>query len=529
MDSLKRMLFAKANNLVVILLSVALGAALASNWTRPNSLYAVDPETTTAAQKATLKQIEDGFTGIADKVEPTVVTIEARSVPQAGEEQERPRQRVQRRNDQNPFPEGFPFGEMPFPDLFRQFGGPEAAPQRSGGSGVIVRANGSEAYVLTNFHVVRDRDRFMVTLSDKSEHVATLVGQDEMTDLAVLKMSMPRSVAARHVAALGDSEQVRVGQWAIAIGSPLSYDQTFTVGVISATGRSLRGGGGSSQYHGLIQTDAAINPGNSGGPLVNIDGEVVGINVAIASTMGASGNIGIGFAIPVNTAKEILDQLIDKGKVTRGWLGIVTSGANQELSPVMKRHFGVENGALVEDLVKDGPAAKAGLQSEDVIIKLDDQPVANFNELLHLVGMRPGKRVTLTIVRERREMKLPVTLGERDTEQNLAGLLRGRNEEQEAAPGQPTTVQDKKFGLSVMPPRDANTKGVEVVAVAPGSPADETGITRGDIIQKVAGQEITNVESFQKAMAGLGSGEQVVVRVRRQATGNTMFVTMIVP
>jgi serine protease Do len=264
MSSLKRLLFAKANNLVVILLSVALGFALASNWSRPNSLYAVDPQTTTAAQKATLKQIEDGFTTIAEKAEPTVVTIEARANPKAADENPRVQQRRRPQPDDE---NGNPFGDLP--DFFRRFGAPDTAPSRSGGSGVIVRTDGRNAYVLTNFHVVRNRDRFTVTLQDKTDHPATLVGQDEMTDLAVLKVETSRPLPPQYVASLGDSDRVRVGQWAIAIGSPLSYDQTLTVGVISAKGRTLYGGGGGggrSQYSDLIQTDAAINPGNSGGP-----------------------------------------------------------------------------------------------------------------------------------------------------------------------------------------------------------------------------------------------------------------------
>jgi serine protease Do len=523
---MKRLLFAKANNLVVILLSITLGATLATNWARPNNSYAVDPQTTAAEQKATLKQVEDGFTGIAEKVEPTVVTIEARAVPKAQEDAPRTQQRRRQQDDGNS-----PFGDLP--DLFRQFGAPspDTAPARSGGSGVIVRADNKGIYVLTNYHVVRSRDKFMVTLQDKTEHPASLVGQDVMTDLAVLKMEPGRSIPTRYVATLGDSSRVRVGQWAIAIGSPLSYDQTLTVGVISAKGRSLRGDrSGGSQYNDLIQTDAAINPGNSGGPLVNIDGEVVGINVAIASAGGAAGNIGIGFAIPINTAKTILNQLIDTGKVTRGWLGITNSQANQQLSPALRENYGVEGGALVEDVVPDSPAAKAGLKSEDVIIKFGNEPINSFGDLQRMVGTtRPNTRVTLTVMRERKQITMPLTLEERPDEAKMGDVLGGGRGRNRPAPGQPDTAQDKVFGLTVQPPTDRSAQGLEVVAVAPASPAEDAGIEAGDIIQRIGRTNVTDLPSFRKALEGSKAGDDLVVRIRRQGSGTTAIVTMRTP
>jgi len=526
---MKRLLFAKANNLVVILLSVMLGATLATNWARPNKSYAVDPQTTTAEQKATLKQIEDGFTGIAERVEPTVVTIEARATPKATDDAPRTQQRrpaPDNGNDPNS-----PFGDLP--DLFRRFGtpAPDTAPARSGGSGVIVRADNRGVYVLTNYHVVRSRDKFTVTLQDKTEHPATLVGQDVMTDLAVLKMEPSRTLPTRYVATLGDSSRVRVGQWAIAIGSPLSYDQTLTVGVISAKGRSLQGGGGGgSQYTDLIQTDAAINPGNSGGPLVNVDGEVVGINVAIASAGGAAGNIGIGFAIPINTAKTVLNQLIDTGKVTRGWLGIQTSEGNRELSPALREHYGVDGGALVEDLVPDSPAAKAGLKPEDVIVKFGDERIGSFGDLQRMVGTtRPNTRVTLTVVREGKQITLPLTLETRPDEDKMADVLGGRGRNSRPAPGQPDSAQDKRFGLTVQPPTDRTVQGVEVVAVSPASPAEDAGIQAGDILQRIGRTNITDLASFRKALEGSKPGDELVARIRRQGSGNNAIVTLRTP
>jgi Do/DeqQ family serine protease len=523
---MKRLLFAKANNLVVIVLSIMLGATLATNWARPNNSYAVDPQTSAAEQKATLKQVEDGFTGIAEKVEPTVVTIEARATPKAEEDAPRAQRRPQ--NDDNN-----PFGDLPLPDFFRRFGSPspDAAPARSGGSGIIVRADNKGVYVLTNNHVVRNRDKFSITLQDKSEHPATLVGQDVLTDLAVLKIEPSRTLPTRYVATLGDSSRVRVGQWAIAIGSPLSYDQTLTVGVISAKDRSLQGGSnGGSQYTDLIQTDAAINPGNSGGPLVNIDGEVVGINVAIASAGGAAGNIGIGFAIPINTAKMVVTQLIDNGKVTRGWLGITNAPANQELSPALREHYGVEGGALVEDVLPNSPAAKAGLQVEDVITKFGNEPINSFGDLQRMVvATKPNTRVTLTVVRDRKQITLPLTLETRPDEPSLVGGGAGRRDRNRPAPGQPDTAQNKVFGLTVQPPTDRSVQGVEVVAVAPASPAEDALIQAGDIIQRIGRTNITDLASFRKALEGTKAGDELVVRLRRQGNGGHSIVTLKTP
>nr|AIA11915.1 PDZ domain protein [uncultured bacterium] len=504
-------MFAKrSNNLAVIALSVALGGTLASTWTRPNQAVATDQGVVSSDQKAALARIEDAFTSIADRVEPTVVTISAKATVRQSQNTQ-PRQRRQRGDD-----EDGSFGGVPF-EFFRQFEAPDRSPSPAGGSGVIVRAQGNTAYILTNNHVVRSRDRFRVSLQDGQEFDATLVGADERSDLAVLKIQTPRPLPAKNVASLGDSGRVRVGQWAIAIGSPLGYDSTFTVGVISAKGRTLSGMGRSS-YSDLLQTDASINPGNSGGPLVNIDGEVVGINVAIASAPGAMGNIGIGFAIPANTAKDVMSQLIEKGKVTRGWLGVQTSMGNRELAQELKAHYGVQGGALVEDVLPNSPAQKAGLKAEDVIVRFGDRPVNNFTDLEGAVGnTRPNTRIPVTIVRDRREMTLQVTLEERLPEDQVAKLARGGQggEGQEGEPARPEPMAGK-FGLTVQQPADAAVKGVEVVAVAPGSPAEEAGIRAGDIIEKVGRSEVANLSAYRKAIDAAPDTEAVVLRVRAQ-------------
>jgi serine protease Do len=295
----------RSNNLVVIALSTALGGTLAGRWVGENRAVAGDHDVRLTEQRAALALLEDGFTAIADAVEPAVVTIQARATPRPpGAGPGQPRDQDAEAEDRF----GFPYEFVP------DDGGPPPVPAAKGGSGLIVRKAGRTAYILTNDHVVSGRDQFRVTLQDHSVHWAALVGADRRLDLAVLKIVTPRPLPDEWVAVLGDSSRVRVGQWAIAIGSPYGYDETLTVGVISARDRALSGGVGPyGPYTGLLQTDASINQGNSGGPLVNIDGEVIGINVLIAAAPGTAGSIGIGFAIPINAAKAALGSLIGRG------------------------------------------------------------------------------------------------------------------------------------------------------------------------------------------------------------------------
>jgi serine protease Do len=508
---------------VLVLVSMLFGGLLAMQEDRAPRAVAAARSASTPEQKATLRTLEDGFAAIAEKVGPTVVTIEAKAGARPAAAPTRPRRREGGENEgpffSSPFRFRFPDMFQDFPDFpqFPQFPGPAPGPSPSGGSGVIVRERGNAAYILTNAHVIRDRDRITVTLQDGREYPAHIAGVDDRTDLAVLKITPSAPLPARFIAILGDSRRVRVGQWAIAIGSPLGYESTLTVGVISAVGRSLASAGTGS-YTGLIQTDASINPGNSGGPLVNIDGEVIGVNVAIASTLGARGNIGIGFAIPINTAKEVLDQLIEKGKVTRGWLGVQTSLDNRELSPELKAHYGVSGGALVEDVVKGSPADRAGLRPEDIVIRFGSRTINTFGDLEEAVSATPpNTRVPLTVVRDGRQVNLTLTLGVRPSEQSLARPSGGGEGGSEGEPT-PEAVRGK-FGLTVGP--SAAGPGVEVVSVAPGSPAADAGISAGDLIQKIGRTEITDVASFRRAMAAANETQPLVIRVRFARTGTT--------
>ena len=340
-----------------------------------------------AAGLGIAEALQLGFVDVAQHVRPAVVHLGTI-------------QRAKNRRGPN-LPQGNddPF----FRDFFNQFFGSEGPDSRSEfrrpglGSGVIIDKRG---LVLTNFHVVKGADEILIRLSDKREYRGQILGTDPKTDLAVVKFQPDHEVT---VASLGNSDALRVGECAIAIGNPFGLDQTVTVGVISATGRSDVG---IATYENFIQTDASINPGNSGGPLVNLKGEVIGVNTAIV----AAGQ-GIGFAIPINMVKRVVDQLVDKGKVVRGWLGV----ALQPLSPDLAQSLGLAgtNGAVVGSTITGSPAAQAGLQQGDVIIAYDSTPVDDYRHVQRLVAeTRVGKSVTLQIVRKKQKMDVAITIAE---------------------------------------------------------------------------------------------------------------------
>ncbi len=334
--------------------------------------------------------LQAGFVGVAEHVRPAVVNLG--TIQKA-------------RGSRAPGPQ--PGRDDPFfQEFFKQFFGPEGPSggsefRRPGlGSGVIFDKRG---LVLTNFHVVKGADEITVKLSDKREYRGQLLGTDPKTDLAVIRFQPDHELT---VATLGNSEALRVGEWAIAIGNPFGLDQTVTVGVISATGRSDVG---VATYENFIQTDASINPGNSGGPLLNLKGEVIGINTAIFSQSG--GSVGIGFAIPINMVKRVVDQLVDKGKVVRGWLGV----SLQPLSAELADSLGVpgKQGAVVASTMPGGPAAAAGLQQNDVILAFDKTPVADYHHFQRLTAeTRAGSKVVLQVLRKKKTIELPVTVAE---------------------------------------------------------------------------------------------------------------------
>jgi Do/DeqQ family serine protease len=429
--------------------------------------------------RALLRALEDAFSAVADRVMPAVVNVSTVGQKSAGNgEDERYREF---------------FGDELYDRYFRRRPREDG---RASGSGVIVDSKG---YILTNNHVIENAREITVRLSDSRKFTATLVGRDPKTDLAVLKVDAPRPLPA---AELGDSARLRVGQWAIAIGNPFGLDRTVTVGIVSATARNRVG---VATYENFIQTDASINPGNSGGPLLNLDGKVIGINTAIV----AAGQ-GIGFSIPINEAKAVMAQLISKGRVVRGWLGIVIQDVTDELAG----SFGVlpRQGVLVADVMKGGPAETAGLRAGDVVVEFAGTPIREVPDLQRRVAdVKPGQKVRLRVVRDRATVPVTVTVGEMPAEE--PALLA-----QAGAEG---------FGLQVEPlsPSVAErlnlpvSQGVLVIDVAAGGPADRAGLRRGDVILEVGKQPVADVPAFARALAALAPGDTALIYVHRPGAG----------
>ncbi|MDZ7290182.1 MAG: DegQ family serine endoprotease [candidate division KSB1 bacterium] len=452
--------------------------------------------------RALLQQFSAAFEEAAAKVNPSVVPIFSEQVLE----------------EQSPFSmRDDPFRQFFGDDFFRRFfgtppGGGERQRVRNLGSGVIVSNDG---YILTNNHVVQNADRVTVMLSNQKKYTAKVIGTDPQTDVAVIK------IEARNlpVATLGNSDDVRVGQWVIAVGNPFQLLHTVTAGIISAKGRSSVG---LAQYEDFIQTDASINPGNSGGALADLDGNVIGINTAISSPSG--GNVGIGFAIPINMAKKVMEELTSKGKVTRGYLALVPQDLDENMAKALKLKS--TDGALVGDVTPDGPADKAGIKRGDIITSFNGKKVANSTQLRNMVAeAEPGSSAKVGVLRDGRDMEITVVLGERPDD---GGRRRTRGE-------QPDEQTSKKLGLSVqtLTPELAqqfgyrNERGVIVANVESGSPADDAGLRRGDLIKEANRVEVRNVREFNQVIQDLGSGDTVAVLVRRGQ--NTFYAAIQIP
>jgi len=437
------------------------------------------------------RSLGQAFVEVAKKVQPAVVNVTTEKTITM-----RPWDR---------FGEDF-FRGSPFEDFFRGFGSPREREreykhkQRSGGSGVIVD---KEGYILTNNHVVEGVEKVKVKLNDGREFTATVKGQDSRTDLAVLHIK----AKDLPVATLGDSDKLDVGEWAIAIGSPFGLEHTVTVGVISAKGRS---GLGTGTYEDFIQTDASINPGNSGGPLINIDGEVIGINAMIIQP-----GTGIGFAIPINMAKQILSDLIKHGKYVRSWLGI----SAQDLTPEMIEHFKVKEkeGVLVGQIYPGTGAEKAGLASGDIIKSVDDKPVKNVNELVReILKRKVGEKVKLNIVRDGKPMTLEVTTKAMPEKAELA-----KEKEEEGTLG--AKVQELTPQLATQYRISGIRQGVVVISVEDGSLADEIGLQEGDVILEINRKKIENLKDFNKAIKDGNFEKGILFQLHRK--GSSFYIT----
>ena len=402
--------------------------------------------------------------------------------------------------------------------LFRQFFGnefggrfnvPREQREKSLGSGVIVSPEG---YILTNNHVVDHATDVMVTLSDKREMKARVIGTDPRTDIAVLKIDGSNFPSLT----LADSSKVEVGDIVLAIGDPFGVGQTVTSGIVSATGRSLNGA--IEQVEDFIQTDAPINPGNSGGALVDDEGHLIGINTAILAGH-SGGNQGIGFAVPINLARHDLDSILAHGKVERGYLGILP----QDVTPAMAKALGVEHntGALVGDVTANSPASKAGLQKGDIILDIDGQQIGDANQLRLKVGMLdPNARVNLKVLRDGKTQAMAVQLGSFPENEPQASI--GKSEKNDALEG--VTVENLMADVAQELKLGPATKGVLVNQVDPGSRAAEAGLQRGDVIQQVNRKPVVSVNEFKQAMSVTTKDKPVLLLVNRQ--GNTLFLAI---
>jgi serine protease Do len=482
---------------LVVVTAVIAGGIIAiglKNWTGRDVFGASKLAVTLARDPAPvpLGNFTNGFASVLKPALPAVVNIHSSKVVKA-----RPQQTM-------------PFFNDP---MFRQFFGPQFSPEQpqsereqSLGSGVIITSDGT---IVTNNHVIDGATDIKVDLADKREFKAKLIGTDAKTDIAVLKID----ATGLPTLALGDSSKLKVGDVIFAIGDPFGVGETATMGIVGATGRNNLG---IENYEDFIQTDAAINPGNSGGAMIDLHGDLIGINTAILAG-GSGGNQGIGFAIPINMARSVMDQIVSHGKVVRGYLGIQI----QALTPDLAKQFGINQGggALVGQVEGDTPAAKAGLKRGDVIVSLNGQPVVSDRDLrLRISQTAPGTNVKLGVSRGGKVQDFSVTLGE------LPEKVAQEGAGNESAPGglQGVEVQNLTPDLAQQLQLPAGTKGVVVSEVDPSSPA-ASELNRGDVIQEVNHKSVSNVEEYRQAIAAAGN-QPVLLLVNRD--GGTQYVVI---
>ena len=461
----------------------------------------VSPGTLFALSSHTQPLASNIFVEIAKKQNPAVVNVSTKA--KAG---------TAHKNFRVPRPgPGENKSPDPFRDFYDRFFGerPNQRPKRGMGSGFVID---KEGHILTNYHVIEGAGEIVVILDDngtEKEYTATLVGSDPKTDIALIKINRESGDNKDFpFLRLGSSENLEVGEWVVAIGNPFGLSHTVTVGVVSALGRSI----GAGPYDEFIQTDASINPGNSGGPLINIEGDVIGINTAIISG-NTGGNVGIGFAIPIDIAKGILKDLRERGTVTRGWLGVMI----QKITPELAKSFGLSQseGALVGDVIPDGPAAKGGVKRGDVIVMFDGQQVKDMEDLPKIVAAtRPNSVVDVEVIRDGSRMTLSVSIE-----------LLEDSQETVVAKADPLglQVQDITEGLAQSLKLES-VEGVLVSDVTAGNAAAEAGIRRGDVISEMNRSIVKDMRDYQNLMASVQKGSSVLFLVKRG--GSTIYIAV---
>ena len=454
-----------ASSLIFLLIGLGIGEDTSHGGLASQKSAAQEPKPTTAA-----RGLPD-FAALAKRLRPGVVNISTTQINNRGD-------------TSNFFGQNDRFGAPSSREQFRQ---------RSLGSGFIIEPDG---LILTNFHVVDNAEKITVRLLGGSEFAGRVVGIDQKTDIALVKIS----AQDLPIAPLGDSDRLEVGEWVMAIGNPFGLDNTVTSGIVSAKDRQI----GAGPYDHFIQTDASINPGNSGGPLVNLQGEVVGIDTAIFSQSG--GNIGIGFAIPINLVKDLLPQLKNGGKITRGWLGVSVQGVTPDLAASLG--LGQVKGALVSNVVHDSPADRAGIKAGDVIVGYEGKPINNANDLPSLVAGTPvGKTVSLQVMRGNKATPLTVAIGKMKDEEVIA-----------------STTEKSELGLTVeeITPDIAedlgleHTRGVVITDVVPDGLGEDAGFQPGDIVREINRQPVRDLSDYKKIMASAPRGKSILFLVQRQ-------------
>ncbi len=487
-----------SGGLILLLIGTVVGITLVSEF----QLMPVGQAVNDSTKEKTVEILptDQVFVRIAKAVTPAVVNISTTLIIK----------------NNAPQGQGFPFNDPLFRRFFgeggEQFqhrrGAPQQRKEQGMASGVIVTSDG---LIVTNNHVIEDADEIKVVMEDKREFKATLVGRDKKSDIAVIRIE----ATGLPTVPWSNSDNLQVGEYVVAVGNPFGLNQTVTMGIVSAIGRANVG---IADYEDFIQTDAAINPGNSGGALVNIRGELVGINTAIFTRSG--GYMGVGFAVPSNMVRSIMDALVKTGKVTRGWLGV----SIQDITPALAKEFGLKDvkGALVTDIMPDSPAAKSDLKRGDVIVSFAGHAIDNSSHLRNMVARtNVGTKASVKVIRDKKEKEIFVTLSEQPKEM----AQKGEEEEKDSEVGSfGIAVQEITPEMAEQFDMNIKEKGVIIVQVEPGSAAEEAGLREGDLVIEINRKTVSDLKSYERLFNKLKKGDSALFLINRQ--GNRFYITL---
>jgi serine protease Do len=497
--------------LFTLILGIVIGTVINTGVKADRQSSAVAPDATPLSIPQAIP-IANEFTKLTKRVEPSVVYIESDYLAKPGKRTKK----AEPDEDEDSDSQDSTKRQDPSEMFKKFFGGSEPHSFRSegAGTGFIVDKNG---YIITNQHVVENADRIKVKLTgDETEYRARVVGFDSETDVAVLKIDAKRPLLPVQI---GNSDSVQVGDWVIAIGSPFGLQATVTAGIVSAE-RTSRDLPGANQFQDFLQTDAAINPGNSGGPLLNIRGEVIGVNTMIATRSGVYE--GIGFALPSNMAAKVYNDIIREGRVVRGSIGIMWSPSPRQMDTLQA--FGLDHGVLVETVAHDGPAGKAGVKADDIIVAMNDRPVKDGEELVTKVADMPiGSTAAFTVDRNGKRLDFKIPIGERSVVWQGQPQITNSRPETLTPPAVRGSTSPAKFGITIMRLTEKERQdlsiddksGVKVVTVDPGSFADDIGVQEGDAILSINRQPVSSADEVIKVQASFRPGQPIAVHIVR--------------